>query len=192
MASTKQPFQQWKRIISQPRDHDKDAPKSEDYAWNRRQHLDQRNNRLANPERRKFRQINSGRDAQWDGNEQRNERRNKRSVNKRESAEMLRHRVPSGCGEKMNPNFWTASKDPRQSCQPVRMMSRTTASAIARVSHSNALSPKREGGAIARATDSGSCRARKLSGLEVWQVPWSSCCNLLHLDLADSFQDPLL
>ena len=52
-----------------------------------------------------------------------------------------------------------ASDDPRQSCQPVRMTSTTTAIAIVNVSHSNALSPKREGGAIARATDRGSSGA---------------------------------
>src|SRR5207253_3057804 len=60
---------------------------------------------------------------------------------------------------KWNPNFWMASEDPRQSCQPVKMMSTTTAIAMARVSHWNALSPKREGGAIARATDRGSSGA---------------------------------
>ena len=70
------------------------------------------------------------------------------------------------------------SEDPRQSCQPVRMMSRTTAIAIARESHSNALSPMREGGAIARATDRGS------SGATAGRMAISM--RALHLDLADT------
>src|SRR5262249_36036417 len=46
------------------------------------------------------------------------------------------------------PNFFMASRDPLQSSQPTKTMSNTTANAIASVSHSNALSPNRDGGDI--------------------------------------------
>src|SRR5215470_3438235 len=46
---------------------------------------------------------------------------------------------------KRTPNFFMASKDPLQSSQPTKIMSSTTANAIASVSHSNALSPNRDG-----------------------------------------------
>src|SRR5262245_42680496 len=49
---------------------------------------------------------------------------------------------------KRSPNFLMASKDPLESSHPTRMMSTTTANAIASVSHSNALSPNRDGGDI--------------------------------------------
>src|ERR1043166_3426902 len=49
---------------------------------------------------------------------------------------------------KPTPNFFMASKDPLQSCQPTKIMSSTTAKAIASVSHSKALSPNRDGGDI--------------------------------------------
>src|SRR5207247_5703400 len=49
---------------------------------------------------------------------------------------------------KWNPNFRIASEDPFHSCQPIKMTSTTTTNAITSVSHSNALSPKREGGAM--------------------------------------------
>src|SRR5262245_25637124 len=49
---------------------------------------------------------------------------------------------------KCTPNFFMASKDPAQSSQPTKIMSSTTANAIASVSHSNALSPNRDGGDI--------------------------------------------
>src|SRR5438093_1290252 len=49
---------------------------------------------------------------------------------------------------KRKPNFLIASEEPFQSCQPIKMMSTTTASAIVSVSNSNALSPKRDGEAI--------------------------------------------
>ncbi len=41
-----------------------------------------------------------------------------------------------------------ASEDPTHNSHPIRMTSTTTADAIASVSHSNALSPKRDGGAM--------------------------------------------
>ena len=41
-----------------------------------------------------------------------------------------------------------ASEDPIHNSHPIKMTSTTTADAIARVSHSNALSPNRDGGAI--------------------------------------------
>ena len=41
-----------------------------------------------------------------------------------------------------------ASEDPTDNSHPIRMTSTTTEDAIASVSHSNALSPKRDGGAI--------------------------------------------
>src|SRR4029453_7084790 len=102
---TKELFQQWKRIVSQPWDHDKDPPQSEDDVWNRLQHFNQGNQRLANREWRKLRQINRSRDAQWDGDEERNQGRDQRSVNKRERAELLRYRVPRRCREEMEPEF---------------------------------------------------------------------------------------
>src|SRR5262249_34782564 len=46
---------------------------------------------------------------------------------------------------KCTPNFFMASKDPAQSSQPTKIMSSTTANAMASVSHSNALSPNRDG-----------------------------------------------
>src|SRR5207249_2045769 len=88
-----------------PRDHDENAPQSEDYTRYRRQHLDQRNNRLPNPERRKFRKVNRSRDAQRHSDEQRNKGRNQRSVNKWQRAKLLRDRVPGRGGEKMKPKF---------------------------------------------------------------------------------------
>src|SRR5438309_11834711 len=59
---------------------------------------------------------------------------------------------------KWNPNFLIASTDPCHSSQPIRITSTTTVSAMANVSHSNALSPKREGRAIAAAAVIGSPR----------------------------------
>ena len=49
---------------------------------------------------------------------------------------------------KWKPNFLIATDDPIQSCQPIRIISTTTAIAMASVSHSNALSPKRDGDTI--------------------------------------------
>src|SRR5205814_6277754 len=49
---------------------------------------------------------------------------------------------------KRKPNFLMASEDPIHNSHPIKMTSTTTADAIARVSHSNALSPNRDGGAI--------------------------------------------
>src|SRR5437016_10161228 len=46
---------------------------------------------------------------------------------------------------KWNPNFLIASDEPRANCQPTRKISATTASAMASVIHSNALSPKGDG-----------------------------------------------
>src|SRR4029450_93729 len=57
---------------------------------------------------------------------------------------------------KWKPNFLSASEDPSQSCHPIKITNTTTASAIPSVSHSNALSPKRDGGAIARMAARGS------------------------------------
>src|SRR5258708_20965596 len=54
---------------------------------------------------------------------------------------------------KEKPNRRIANDEPRASCQPTRKTSTTTASAIASVSHSNALSPKRDGGFILAASD---------------------------------------
>src|SRR5262245_45070239 len=50
--------------------------------------------------------------------------------------------------KKLKPNLRTASIESRASCQPTKKTSNTTAAAIAMVSHSNARSPKRDGGAI--------------------------------------------
>src|ERR1700693_298077 len=46
------------------------------------------------------------------------------------------------------PNFWIASDEPRASCHPIKKTSKMTTSAIPSVSHSKALSPNRDGGAI--------------------------------------------
>jgi hypothetical protein len=59
---------------------------------------------------------------------------------------------------KWNPNFLTASTDPFQSSHPIKIISTTTVNAMANVSHSNALSPKRDGRLIAAAAESGSPR----------------------------------
>jgi hypothetical protein len=52
-----------------------------------------------------------------------------------------------------------ASADPCHNCQPIKITSTSTVSAMANVSHSNALSPKREGRVIAAAAEIGSPRA---------------------------------
>src|SRR6266850_4071963 len=49
---------------------------------------------------------------------------------------------------KWKPNFLMASEDPTHNSHPIRMTSTTTADAIASVSHSNARSPNRDGGAM--------------------------------------------
>src|SRR4051812_12408359 len=46
---------------------------------------------------------------------------------------------------KLRPNFCVASEAPRASCQPIRNTSTTTVNAMARVSHSNALSANGDG-----------------------------------------------
>ena len=62
---------------------------------------------------------------------------------------------------KWNPNFLMAPTDPIHSSHPVRITSTTTVSAMAHVSHSNALSPKREDRAITWRADPGSPGAPK-------------------------------
>src|SRR2546423_4039842 len=49
---------------------------------------------------------------------------------------------------KLNPNFWIDIDAPRANCQPMRIPSTRTETAIASVSHSNALSANRDGGRI--------------------------------------------
>ena len=76
-------------------------------------------------------------------------RRYQRSVNERQRAELFCHRIPRGRGEETKTEFlMAASEDPTHSSHPIRMTSTTTADAIASVSHSNALSPNRDGGAM--------------------------------------------
>ena len=77
--------------------------KPENHARNRRQHFDQGNERLANPERSEFGQINRGRDAQGHGDDQGDERGNDRPVDKRKGAELLCYRIPGRSGKEMKP-----------------------------------------------------------------------------------------
>src|SRR3954453_2688916 len=60
-------LQEGKWMIAQPWDHDENSPQAENYAGNRGQHFDQRDDRLPDPERREFRQINRRRNAQRHG-----------------------------------------------------------------------------------------------------------------------------
>src|ERR1700720_1183739 len=83
-----------------------------------------------------------------------------------------------------------ASDEPRASCQPTRKTSATTASAIASVSHSNALSPKRDGGFILAATEPAiSGAAPELAKIAIVEL---SPGPPLYLDLVDPFQHTLL
>ena len=81
-------------MIAQPRDHDENSPEPENHARDGGQHFHQGDQRLANPEWRQFGEVNCGRDAQRHRDNQRDERRNKRSVDKRQRAELFRHRIP--------------------------------------------------------------------------------------------------
>ncbi len=54
----------WKWIITQPGDHDENAPEPQDHARNRGQHFDQGHQRLPNPQRSKFREVRRRRDTQ--------------------------------------------------------------------------------------------------------------------------------
>src|SRR5947207_14876441 len=60
--------------------------------------------------------------------------------------------------KKWKPNFLMARTDPCHSAHPIRTTSTATVSAMANVSHSNALSPKRARRDIAWATDRGLTR----------------------------------
>ena len=68
---TEESFEQWERMIAQPRNHHEDAPQPEDDAGNCGQHFDQRNKRLPNPERSKLGQIRCCCDAQRNRDDQR-------------------------------------------------------------------------------------------------------------------------
>src|SRR5439155_222077 len=91
---TEQTLEPWEGIIAQPRNHHENAPEPEDDTGNRRQHFDQRRKGLPNPERSKLSQIRCRCDAQWNRNQQRDERRNQRSVNEGQRAELLRDWIP--------------------------------------------------------------------------------------------------
>src|SRR5215831_12134570 len=84
---------------------------------------------------------------------------------------------------KWNPNFLMASVEPCHSCQPVKTISTITVRAMASVSHSNALSPKRDGRFIAAAAVSGS--PRTIAGATAIFVA-------LHFDLVDTLQNARL
>src|SRR5947199_4738871 len=97
---------------------------------------------------------------------------------------------------KSKPNFSIATEDPIQSCQPIRIISTTTASAIASVSHSNALSPKRDGDAMRAWTERSSTAIDAATAIKL-NILISSGRPLrytprLHLDFVDSFENALL
>src|SRR5213596_4181286 len=89
---------------------------------------------------------------------------------------------------KWNPNLLIAKDEPFASCQPTRKTSATTASAIASVKYSNALSPKRDGGDI-RATTEGSASA-EIAGL-MTPAMVKPPSGELHLDFVDALQHTL-
>ena len=75
--------------------------KSEDDARNGGEHFDEGRNRLPQPERRQFGEIDRRRDAEWHGDDQRDERGDERSVDERQRAELLGHRIPCRRDEEM-------------------------------------------------------------------------------------------
>src|SRR5437667_5717534 len=89
---------------------------------------------------------------------------------------------------KWNPNLLIAREEPFANCQPTRNTSAATASAIASVKYSNALSPKRDGGDI-RATTEGSASA-EIAGLMTPAIVEPPAVEL-HLDFVDALQHTL-
>jgi hypothetical protein len=84
-----------------------------------------------------------------------------------------------------------ASEDPFHNSKPIRMTSTTTADAIASVSHSNARSPNRDGGAMRWRAGISTIEAEAASAIvRSRQVTrcWASASlpNLLQFDLVDS------
>src|SRR5262245_29273263 len=89
-----------------------------------------------------------------------------------------------------------ASEDPIHNSHPIRMTSTTTVDAIASVSHSNARSPNRDGGAIRSRAGLSAIETEAASAIIGPLVTRcranASVPNLLKFDLVDLLQDALL
>ena len=104
-----------KQMVAQPRHHHKNAPETENDARHGGQQFDEHDQRLAQPERGKFGEINGGGDADGHGDDQRDGGRNQRAKNERQRAVLLVDRVPIAADKEMPAEF--VQREPRAVCQ---------------------------------------------------------------------------
>ena len=84
-------------MVAQPRHHHKNSPQAENDARHGGEQFDEHDERLAQPERREFGEINGGGDADGHGDDERDGRRNERAENERQRAINIVDRDPSRC-----------------------------------------------------------------------------------------------
>ena len=88
-------------MLAQPRHHHKNSPQAENDARHGGQQFDEHDQRLAQPERGEFGEINGRGDADGHGDDERDGRRHHCAEDERQRAELLIDRVPIAANEEV-------------------------------------------------------------------------------------------
>ena len=97
--------QQGNQMGVQPRHHHKNSPQAEDDARHGGEQFDEHRERLAQPLRREFGEINRGRNADGHGDDERDGRRNERAEDERQRSINIVDGIPVAADEEMPAEF---------------------------------------------------------------------------------------